>query len=229
MHSYSQKESLWISKPSIAFAHGLLADGFSFNTVIPALQQEGLAVVSTDNPLNSRRAAHPCQRMADGVDVAVLAPDKGETRHGLASTVPAAALFSHPDIQVGRIWIAKDGIKHFAGELPEAEQQVLWATQTAPAAELLTAAKMGKPAWKSRLSSYIVAQQDEAVNPDGERFMAKHMGATTVEAESSHLGMQSDPEIVLDQIRRAAQSIPEAQGEGFKKSLKRVESKAKAS
>jgi hypothetical protein len=62
-------------------------------------------------------------------------------------------------MQDGRISIAKDGIKHFAGDLPEAEQQVLWATQTAPAAELLTAAKMGKPARKSRPRWYIVAKQ----------------------------------------------------------------------
>jgi hypothetical protein len=42
-----------MSKPGIVFAHGLLAGGFSFNEVIPVLQQKGLAVVSAENPLNS--------------------------------------------------------------------------------------------------------------------------------------------------------------------------------
>jgi hypothetical protein len=39
-----------MSKPSIVFAHRLLADGFSFNKVIPAHQQEGLALVFAENP-----------------------------------------------------------------------------------------------------------------------------------------------------------------------------------
>ena len=225
------------TKPSIVFAHGLWADGSSFSKVIPVLQQEGHAVVSAQNALNSLEgdvdavrgalgrvsgpsilvghswggfvitAAGTDERVAGLVYIAALGPDEGETPQGLASSAPTSPLFSHLDIQGGHIWIAEDGIQHFAGDLPVAEQQVLWATQTAPASELLTAAKMGKPAWKSKPSWYIVAKNDEAVNPDGERFMAKRMGAKTVEADSSHVVMLSHPEIVLDVIRRASHSI----------------------
>jgi pimeloyl-ACP methyl ester carboxylesterase len=58
-----------------------------------------------------------------------------------------------------------------------------------------------KPSW------YIVAKKDQTVHPDLERAMAKRMGATTYELESSHVPMLSQPERVLDVIRAAAKSV----------------------
>jgi hypothetical protein len=40
-----------------------------------------------------------------------------------------------------------------------------------------------------------------------ERFVAKRMGATTVELRSSHVPMLSQPRAVLDVIRNAANSV----------------------
>jgi hypothetical protein len=40
-----------------------------------------------------------------------------------------------------------------------------------------------------------------------ERFVAKRMGATTVELRSSHVPMLSQPQAVLDVIRNAAQAV----------------------
>jgi pimeloyl-ACP methyl ester carboxylesterase len=62
-------------------------------------------------------------------------------------------------------------------------------------------------AWKTKLSWYIVAKQDRTINPDLERFMAQRMGATTVEADTSHVPMLSNPALVLDSIRAAARSV----------------------
>jgi hypothetical protein len=42
------------------------------------------------------------------------------------------------------------------------------------------------------------------VHPDLERAMAKRMGATTYELDSSHVPMLSQPKFVLDVIRAAA-------------------------
>jgi hypothetical protein len=45
------------------------------------------------------------------------------------------------------------------------------------------------------------------VHPDLERAMAKRMGATTYELDSSHVPMLSQPERVIDVIRTAAKGL----------------------
>ena len=65
-------------------------------------------------------------------------------------------------------------------------------------------------AWRSKPSWYIVAQNDRTVHPDLQRFVAKRMGATTVETETSHVPMLSNPGLVLDVIRKAADAVQKA-------------------
>ena len=103
----------------------------------------------------------------------------------------------------GRIWLRPEGTKYFCGDLSEQEQKLVWATQGAPKPDLFEA-KVGGTAWKSKPSWYIVAKQDRTVHPDLERFFAKRMGATTFECDSSHVPMLSQPDFVLDVIRKAA-------------------------
>lgn len=98
---------------------------------------------------------------------------------------------------------------YFAGDLPEAEQKVVWATQAVPVPDLFTQ-KLDGVAWRSKPSWYIVAKNDRTVHPELERFVAKRMGATTVEAASSHVPMLSDPALVLDVIRKAASAVQKA-------------------
>jgi hypothetical protein len=52
-----------------------------------------------------------------------------------------------------------------------------------------------------------VATEDRTVHPNLERFAAKRMGATTVELKSSHVPMLSQPKLVLDVIRTAANAV----------------------
>ncbi len=225
------------TKPSIVFAHGLWADGSCFSKVIPTLQQEGYEVVSAQNTLETLQgdvdavsralarvsspailvghswggfvitAAGTDDRVAGLVYLAAIGPDVGETLQDLIAKYDAPPLFSHLDVEDGRIWIARDGISHFCGDLSEQDQQLVWATQGAPIADLIGTAKTDNPAWKSKPSWYVVAKQDHAVNPELQRFMAKRMGSTTVEADTSHVTMLSNPELVLDTIRAAAKSV----------------------
>ena len=51
-----------------------------------------------------------------------------------------------------------------------------------------------------------MATEDRTVQPELERFVAKRMGATTVELRSSHVAMLSQPQAVLDVIRNAAKA-----------------------
>jgi pimeloyl-ACP methyl ester carboxylesterase len=224
------------TKPGIVFAHGLWADGSCFSKVIPALQMDGHEVVSTQNSLDTLdgdvaavtralgRVSSPAilvghsqggtvisgagadDRVAGLVYIAALAPDIGETAQSLQSQFPPTDIFDHIEIADGRIWMRPDGISCFAGDLPEHEQKEVWATQGVPAADLF-ASKTENAAWKTKPSWYIVANQDRTVQPELERFCAERMGATTYEADSSHVIMLSNPGIVIDVIRTAANSV----------------------
>jgi len=70
--------------------------------------------------------------------------------------------------------------------------------------------KVEGTAWRSKPSWYIVAKNDRTVHPELERFVAKRMGATTYEVESSHVPMLSHPDVVLDVIGTAASAVLEA-------------------
>ena len=226
------------SKPSIVFAHGIWADGSCFSKVIPPLQKEGYEVVSAQYGLDTTQedvaatlrtlsrvsspailvghsyggsvitAAGTDERVAGLVYIAALAPDAGETSQTQQNNFPRTDVFSHIEVANGRIWMLPDGVDCFAGDLPEEEQKLVWATHYAPAVELFNG-KIEGAGWKTKPSWYIVAKRDRTVHPDLERFCAKRMGATTYEADSSHVPMLSQPKLVLDVIRTAAKAVQE--------------------
>jgi NAD(P)-dependent dehydrogenase (short-subunit alcohol dehydrogenase family) len=59
-------------------------------------------------------------------------------------------------------------------------------------------------AWRSKASYYAVSTEDCTINPDLERFMAKRMGAKTIEVNASHLSLISHPEEITRLILEAA-------------------------
>jgi pimeloyl-ACP methyl ester carboxylesterase len=68
---------------------------------------------------------------------------------------------------------------------------------------------MGKTkhaAWRSKPSFYAVSTEDRTINPDLERFMAKRMGATTIEVRASHVSLLSHPQEIANLILKAAAS-----------------------
>ena len=224
------------AKASIVLAHGLWADGSCFSKVIPALQADGHQVVSAQNSLDTLEgdvaavtralgrvsspailvghsyggtvitAAGTDDRVAGLVYIAALAPDEGETSQSLQEQFPVTDVFAHIEIADGRIWMLPSGIGCFAGDLPEQEQRLVWATQGVPAADLFNQ-KLDGTAWRTKPSWYIVANNDRTVQPDLERFAAKRMGAHTYDVDSSHVAMLSHPDFVLDVLREAANSI----------------------
>ena len=221
------------AKPSIVFAHGLWADGSCFSKVIPPLQAEGYQVIASQHGLDSLEgdvatvirtigrvsgpvllvghsyggtlitAAGTDDRVAGLVYIAALAPDQTETSQSLQDQFPATDVFNYIEVADGRIWLRPEGTRAFAGDLPEQEQKLVWATQVVPDAGLFSRDAEGT-AWKSKPSWYIVANKDRTVQPELQRFLAKRMGAKTFEVESSHVPMLSNPRLVLDVIRAAA-------------------------
>ena len=57
------------------------------------------------------------------------------------------------------------GRPEFAGDLPEAEQQLVWSTQMAPLADLFNQPVLGA-AWKHKPTSYIVGSNDRTIQPE---------------------------------------------------------------
>src|SRR6202166_98710 len=226
--------------PSIVFVHGIWADGSSFSKLIPALQAEGHEVIAAQYGLDTLagdvaavkrtlgRVSSPAilvghsyggsvitaagtdERVAGLVYIAALAPDADETSQSQQAKFPVTDVFSHIEVTDGRVWLKPSGVPYFAGDLPEAEQKLVYATQGVPVADLFTQ-KVEGTAWKTKPSWYIVATKDHTVHPDLERFVAKRMNAPTYEADSSHVPMLSNPGLVIDVIRAAAKAVTSSQ------------------
>jgi pimeloyl-ACP methyl ester carboxylesterase len=228
-----------MAKPGIVFAHGLWADGSCFGKLIPTLQAEGHEVMASQHGLDSLatdvaavkacfgRVPNPVvlvghsyggtlithagtdPRVAALVYIAALAPDADETAQGQQNKFPKTDVFAHIEVTDGRIWLKQSGLAYFCGDLPEAEQKLVYATQGVPVPDLFDQKHDGV-AWKTKPSWYIVGAKDRTVHPDLERAAAKRMKATTVEADSSHVPMLSQPKLVLDVIRKAATAVQKA-------------------
>lgn len=151
-------------------------------------------------------AAGTDERVAGPVYIAALAPDADETSRSQQEKFPVTDVFSHIQVAEGRVWLRPDGVECFAGDLSEQDKKLIWATHYAPAATLFTE-KVEGTAWKSKPSSYIVATKDRTVQPELQRFVAKRMNATTHEVASSHAPVLSNPNLVIDVIRTAANAV----------------------
>jgi pimeloyl-ACP methyl ester carboxylesterase len=139
------------------------------------------------------------------VYIAARAPDAGEDYPALTKKFPAAPA------SAGLQWSA-DGygllsenafLHDFGGDLPKREAEVYFAVQQ-PMGKAITMAKTTVAAWHDKPTWYAVSTEDRTINPDLERFMAKRMGAKTIEIKSSHLSLISHPKTVADLIMEAA-------------------------
>jgi len=91
----------------------------------------------------------------------------------------------------------------FAADLPERQTRVLAVTQK-PLAATAFGETLDQAAWRTIPSWFLVAREDQAINPDLERFMARRMGARTSEIRSSHVPFASHPNKVAELIEEAA-------------------------
>jgi pimeloyl-ACP methyl ester carboxylesterase len=218
---------------NVVLVHGLFDDGSCWSEVIPRLQAAGLSVTSVQNPLTTlpepvASAQHVLDRkngptvfvghsfsgmilteagvhekVSALVYVAARAPDAGEDYSALAKTFP------NPPASAGIVFDRDEGrlteaafLRDFAGDLPEVKAKVLYAVQE-PFHKALLTGRTTHAAWRSKPSYYAVSTEDRTINPDLERFMAKRMGAKTIEVKASHLSLISHPEEITRLILEA--------------------------
>ncbi|MDB5605852.1 MAG: Hydrolase [Bradyrhizobium sp.] len=219
---------------NVVLVHGLFADGSCWSEVIARLLAAGLNATAVQNPLTTLpEAVASAQRVLDRQDgptvlvghsfsgmivteagihpnvsalvyVAARAPDAGEDYAALAKTYPT------PPASAGIVFDGDGGrlseaafLGDFAGDLPEANAKVLYAVQD-PFQKVLLTGKTTHAAWRSKPSFYAVSTDDRTINPDLERFMAKRMGAKTIEVKASHLSLISHPDEITRLILEAA-------------------------
>src|SRR5262244_4163176 len=218
---------------NIVLVHGLFADGSCWSEVIARLQAAGLTATAVQNPLTTlTEAVASAQRVLarqDGptvlvghsfsgmivteagvhpnvsalVYVAARAPDAGEDYAALAKTFPTPAATAGIVFDGDEGRLTEDAfLRDFAGYVPEAKAKVLYAVQE-PFHKALLTGKTTQAAWRSKPSYYAVSTEDRTINPDLQRFMAKRMGAKTIEIKASHLSLISQPDKIAAIILEA--------------------------
>jgi pimeloyl-ACP methyl ester carboxylesterase len=142
------------------------------------------------------------------VYIAAFAPDAGETLSALGAKYAASPLIKAvvPDA-AGFLYIKREEFRAvFAHDASIAEALIMAATQK-PIASVAFEQAVEHVAWKTIPSWYLVSQEDQAIPPELQRFMAKRMGAKTTEIKASHVPFISHPGEVVKMIEAAA-AIP---------------------
>lgn len=222
---------------TVILVHGAWADGSSWTHVIKPLREAGLGVVCAPLPLSSlsddiaavtevvERVQGPVllaghayggapmagvtdDRVKGLVYIAALAPDAGETvaevlyREKPHPQAPALA----PDAR-GWIWMPESGFPNaFAQNAPQKTFAVLNAIQR-PISVKCIQEKAPVPAWKSRPSWFLVAEQDRMIPPATQRFMAERMKAKVFARPVDHTPSITAPEVVVEVLLEAANSV----------------------
>jgi pimeloyl-ACP methyl ester carboxylesterase len=220
---------------TVIVAHGAWADGSSWKEVILALGKQGLQVVAAPLPLTSLSddiaalnrtlartkgpvivaghayagaviAAANDDRVRALVYVAALAPEEGET---------VAQVFyrdeAHPQApklgpdKDGWIWMPDEGFADAFAHDATADQIALCKAVQRPIALKCIQEPAPKPAWRSKPSWFLIAEEDRMINPKTQHFMAKRMQANSHAFAVDHTPLPTAPEKVMEVIMAAAQ------------------------
>ncbi len=197
------------AKPAFVLVHGAFADASGFAGVIRELQSAEHAVYAPPNPERGLAFdADTLQPFVAAIEGPVVLV--GHSYGGAVITQASVGLSN----VVGLVYLAGFGLD--AGESVAAVQApfappLLAANARPTPYDAVGAAggpdlyidgktfretlneKCTAAGWKSIPSWYLVSAEDNAINPDVERFMAERMGATTETVQGSHVAFMSHP------------------------------------
>jgi pimeloyl-ACP methyl ester carboxylesterase len=223
-------------KATVVVVHGAWADGSSWQEVIRQLQDLGLKVIAAPIPLTSlsddatalkrtiARTQGPVivaghayagaviatandERVKALVYVAALAPDEGETVAQVFykdESHPKAPQLA-PDTD-GFIWMPDEGFANAFAQNASTEQIALSKAVQRPISVKSIQEPSPAPAWKSKPTWYLLAEQDRMINPKAQRFMAERMKATVRSFAVDHTPLLTAPDKVVDIILEAAKA-----------------------
>jgi pimeloyl-ACP methyl ester carboxylesterase len=221
---------------TVVVVHGAWADGSSWQAIVGPLQNHGLNVIAAPIPLTSlsddaaalkrtiARAQGPVilaghayagaviatandERVKALVYVAALAPDGGETVAQVFykdETHPKAPQLA-PDAD-GFIWMPDEGFANAFAQNATEEQLALCKAVQRPISAKSIQEPAPAPAWKTKPTWYLVAEEDRMINPKTQRFMAERMKATVRSFAVDHTPLLTAPNNVVDIIVEAARA-----------------------
>jgi pimeloyl-ACP methyl ester carboxylesterase len=146
------------------------------------------------------------------VYLAAFALDEGESCASVQGPFPPSLLastavvspYDAPSAAGGPDLFIKiaDFHRTFCADLPEDVAAAMAVSQRPLSAAALneTATVAG---WKSLPSWYLVSNQDNAIHPDAERFMARRANATTESIDGSHAAFIAHPDVAAALILKA--------------------------
>jgi pimeloyl-ACP methyl ester carboxylesterase len=138
------------------------------------------------------------------VYVAALAPGDGETvaqvfyREGPHPDAPHLEPDRH-----GFIWMSEEGFRKAVAHKASADQKVISTAVQRPIAVKCIQEVTPTPAWKTKPTWYLLAEEDRMIKPTTQRFMAGRMGAKIHSYPVDHTPMYSEPNVVVDVIAEA--------------------------
>ena len=231
-----------VAKPSIVLVPGAYEDGSIWTKVIALLQAKGFQVTAVPIPLTSLAAdvamtrsvlarqggpvilvghswggvviteAGSAPNVIGLVYIAAVAPEAGEGSGDVLQRCPKHAPLPIKTDDAGMKWIDPSGYPEvWAADLDPAEARILASVQR-PIATASFTDKVTQAAWHTKPSWFQVSSQDIAQCPEMQRYMAKRMGATTIELNASHVSPLSHPEEVTKLIVNAAEAASRAKG-----------------
>ncbi|MFF9490191.1 alpha/beta fold hydrolase [Streptomyces sp. NPDC014676] len=147
------------------------------------------------------------------VYLAALVPDAGEPAYGpsglpIEHTLPPLPAFEIPTVAADGtksvdVYLKQDQFrKAFAADV-DPETAAALAVAQRPLDKGANSSPSTAAAWHDTPSYYLVTKQDQAGEPELQRYFAKRAKAHTVEVNSSHAVMVSHPDVVTRLIEEA--------------------------
>jgi pimeloyl-ACP methyl ester carboxylesterase len=230
----SSKTTEFPQDATIILVHAAWADGSCWGNIIAPLQRHGLHVMCAPIPMTSlsddaaaltralERTGGPVilvghaysgaviattreDRVKSLVYITALAPDEGET---------VAKSFYHDEPSPDQpkmvpdshnfVWMPENAFRRALAHKASADQARIAAAVQRPIAVQCIEEPAPKPAWKTKPTWYLVAEEDRMINPKTQRFMAERMSAKVRPHPVDHTPMYADPKVVIDVILEAA-------------------------
>jgi pimeloyl-ACP methyl ester carboxylesterase len=230
----ASKMSEFSQNSTIILVHGAWADGSCWRNIILPLERRGFRVICAPIPLTSltndatalswalERTSGPVvlvghaysgaviaavreDRVKSLVYISALAPDEGETvaqvfyRNPSHPEAPKLAPDSH-----GFIWMPEDGFRRAVAHKASLDQTNIATAVQRPIAVQCIQEPAPTPAWKTKPSWFLIAEEDRMINPKTLHFMADRMRAKVHSCRVDHSPMYTEPNLVINIILEAA-------------------------
>jgi pimeloyl-ACP methyl ester carboxylesterase len=234
VNSQISKMSEFPQNSTIILVHGAWADGSCWRNVILPLEERGLRVICAPIPMTSltndatalsqvlERTSGPVvlvghaysgaviaavrdDRAKSLVYISALAPDEGETVAKVFYLNP-----SHPEAPKmapdshGFLWMPDDGFRRAVAHKASLAQTKIATAVQRPLAVQCIQEPVPTPAWKTKPSWFLIAEEDRMINPKTLHFMADRMRANVHSYPVDHSPMYTEPKLVINIILEAA-------------------------